>query len=166
MQEIIDLNYFHNLATIYAIRKRCPDNKRSYGTKLIFYFYELSHFASDFENRGGTLSAGRTRAESHLKRIPKRTRAPAPAHRLQRYKLAPSAAPACIGVLCALYCSAHTVPDTNRYVAGLPSFQGCSARSPRADSVRAIAISGRRVNKPFSARNASSHPAGIRYARS
>jgi len=115
MQEIIDLNYFHNLATIYAIRKRCPDNKRSYGTKLIFYFYELSHFASDFENRGGTLSAGRTRAESHLKRIPKRTRAPAPAHRLQRYKLAPSAAPACIGVLCVNFIAAP-IPYPTRIV--------------------------------------------------
>lgn len=115
----------------------------SYGIEFGYFIFTIG-----LRKRGGN-SLGRTRAESHLKRIPKRTRA-------QRYKLAPSAAPACIGVLYALYCSAYTIPDTNRYIAGLP-FQGCSARS-RADSVQAVG-GGRRVNKPFSARNASPHPA-------
>lgn len=43
--------------------------------------------------------------------------ADAPAHRPRRYKLAPSAVHRWCNAL--LYCSAHTIPDTNRYVADL-----------------------------------------------
>lgn len=121
-----------------------------------FYEHSLPGSRTYRTSKQGELSrAGRTRAESHLKRIPKRTRAPVhriASHRLQRYKLAPFAG-AHLG--CVMRSLPHT-PDTNRYVAGLPSFQSCPARSPIA--CEAVA-DGRCVNKPFSARNASSHPA-------
>lgn len=96
--EIRHLIKFRNPTTIYAVRKR-----RSIMTlmqKLIYFFFLYFFFfftfaiirlatAIRFRNRDA-----RTRAESHLKRIPCIARGDTNWRR-----------PGCIGVLCALYCS-------------------------------------------------------------
>lgn len=129
---------------------------------ILFYFFFTSARASgpDRTSKAGSeLSrAARTRAESHLKRILKRTRA----------RIASPAAiqigavrPACIAVCVfvrSLLQRPRTVPDTNRYVAGLPSFQGRLIRSPIAVYERSPAERARARSR-FFARNASSHPA-------